>query len=156
MFPFLFNNNDFDFLTNIFNDNFINNIVDQILDSDIISEDDYDIEFKDCGEYYTIKGYFPGLTAKDLSIDFEKNKAILTIKKRSSYSNNANSVITVISTGYNTKKVFYVEEIDVTNLKASFENNFLVITMPKLKKLITQEENDDAVKIIEVENYKVE
>ena len=156
MFPFLFNNNDFDFLTNIFNDNFINNIVDQILDSDIISEDDYDIEFKDCGEYYTIKGYFPGLTAKDLSIDFEKNKAILTIKKRSSYSNNANSVITVVSTGYNTKKVFYVEEIDVTNLKASFENNFLVITMPKLKKLITQEENDDAVKIIEVENYKVE
>lgn len=156
MFPFLFNNNDFDFLTNIFNDNFINNIVDQILDSDIISEDDYDIEFKDCGEYYTIKGYFPGLTAKDLSIDFEKNKAILTIKKRSSYSNNANSVITVISTGYNTKKVFYVEEIDVTNLKASFENNFLVITMPKLKKLITQEENDDAAKIIEVENYKVE
>ena len=156
MFPFLFNNNDFDFLTNIFNDNFINNIVDQILDSDIISEDDYDIEFKDCGEYYTIKGYFPGLTAKDLSIDFEKNKAILTIKKRSSYSNNANSVITVISTGYNTKKVFYVEQIDVTNLKASFENNFLVITMPKLKKLITQEENDDAAKIIEVENYKVE
>ena len=156
MFPFLFNNNDFDFLTNIFNDNFINNIVDQILDSDIISEDDYDIEFKDCGEYYTIKGYFPGLTAKDLSIDFEKNKAILTIKKRSSYSNNANSVITVVSTGYNTKKVFYVEEIDVTNLKASFENNFLVITMPKLKKLITQEENDDAAKIIEVENYKVE
>ena len=156
MFPFLFNNNDFDFLTNIFNDNFINNIVDQILDSDIISDDDYDIEFKDCGQYYTIKGYFPGLTAKDLSIDFEKNKAILTIKKRSSYSNNANSVITVVSTGYNTKKVFYVEEIDVTNLKASFENNFLVITMPKLKKLITQEENDDAVKIIEVENYKVE
>lgn len=156
MFPFLFNNNDFDFLNNIFNDNFINNIVDQILDSDIISEDDYDIEFKDYGEYYTIKGYFPGLTAKDLSIDFEKNKAILTIKKRSSYSNNANSVITVVSTGYNTKKVFYVEEIDVTNLKASFENNFLVITMPKLKKLITQEENDDTTKIIEVENYKVE
>lgn len=156
MFPFLFNNNDFDFLTNIFNDNFINNIVDQILDSDIISEDDYDIEFKDCGEYYTIKGYFPGLTAKDLSIDFEKNKAILTIKKRSSYSNNAKSVITVVSTGYNTKKVFYIEEIDVTNLKASFENNFLVITMPKLKKLITQEENYDAAKIIEVENYKVE
>ena len=156
MFPFLFNNNDFDFLTNIFNDNFINNIVDQILDSDIISDDDYDIEFKDCGQYYTIKGYFPGLTAKDLSIDFEKNKAILTIKKRSSYSNNANSVITVVSTGYNTKKVFYVEEIDVTNLKASFENNFLVITMPKLKKLITQEENDDTTKIIEVENYKVE
>ena len=156
MFPFLFNNNDFDFLNNIFNDNFINNIVDQILDSDIISDDDYDIEFKDCGQYYTIKGYFPGLTAKDLSIDFEKNKAILTIKKRSSYSNNANSVITVVSTGYNTKKVFYVEEIDVTNLKASFENNFLVITMPKLKKLITQEENDDTTKIIEVENYKVE
>lgn len=156
MFPFLFNNNDFDFLNNIFNDNFINNIVDQILDSDIISDDDYDIEFKDCGQYYTIKGYFPGLTAKDLSIDFEKNKAILTIKKRSSYSNNANSVITVVSTGYNTKKVFYVEEIDVTNLKASFENNFLVITMPKLRKLITQEENDDAAKIIEVENYKVE
>ena len=156
MFPFLFNNNDFDFLTNIFNDDFINNIIDEILDSDVVSEDNYDIDFKDCGEYYTIKGYFPGLTAKDLSIDFDKNKAILTIKKRTSYSNNANSIMTVVSTGYNTKKVFYVDEIDVTNLKASFDNNFLVITMPKLKKLIKQGENNDNPEIIDVEDYRVE
>ena len=45
---------------------------------DVISDmqqEEYDVKFKDFGEYYMIKGYLPGLTAKDVSIDFEKNTA---------------------------------------------------------------------------------
>ena len=34
---------------------------------------DYDIQFRDLGDLYVIKGYLPDLTAKDISIDYEKN-----------------------------------------------------------------------------------
>ena len=176
MFPFLFNGNntndesvkDLSFLNNAFNDDFINRIVDEVMSSDFIGEltndlftEEYDINFKDFGDYYLIKGYLPGITPKDVSIDFEKNKAILTIKKKSVYSNGRNSVMTVVKSGASLTKNFYIEEVDVTRLGASFENNLLIITMPKLKKSseITTEdieaESDDTT-IIDVDNYNVE
>lgn len=180
MFPFMFNNNnnnngnnknnglvDMSFFNNLFNDDFISNIIDQIMSSDLINDlaeestvGDYDVEFRDLGEYYLIKGYLPGLTAKDISIDFEKNKAILTIKKKQVYSNNSgNAMVTVVQTGGKLVKNFYIEEVDVTKLRASFDNNVLMIMMPKDKKvkdIDQRDSNDNNSEIIDVENYKVE
>lgn len=139
-------------IDNLISSDFVNNIV-----NDFDTQVDYDINFRDFGEYYLIKGLLPGLTAKDVSIDFEKNKAILTIRKRQVYKNNSNSVMAVIQTGGNVVKNFYIEEVDVTKLRASFDNSLLVITLPKVKKI--QENNKvegDEPVIIDVENYKTE
>lgn len=139
-------------IDNLISSDFVNNIV-----NDFDTQVDYDINFRDFGEYYLIKGLLPGLTAKDVSIDFEKNKAILTIRKRQVYKNNSNSVMAVIQTGGNLVKNFYIEEVDVTKLRASFDNSLLVITLPKVKKI--QENNKvegDEPVIIDVENYKTE
>ena len=179
MFPFLFNNNlnnnnNFNnnfrgnnLVDSLFNDGFITGMVDQILSSDTVNnlvndmlqEDDYDVTIKDYGDYYLIKGYLPGLTAKDVSIDFEKNKAILTIKRKRTYSNGQNSMVAVIQSGGAFVKNFYIEEVDVTKLRASFKNNVLLLTLPKIKKLKGEvedtDESDDPV-IIDVDNYKVE
>ncbi len=139
-------------IDNLISSDFVNNIV-----NDFDTQVDYDINFRDFGEYYLIKGLLPGLTAKDVSIDFEKNKAILTIRKRQVYKNNSNSLMAVIQTGGNLVKNFYIEEVDVTKLRASFDNSLLVITLPKVKKI--QENNKvegDEPVIIDVENYKTE
>lgn len=158
MFPFKDLNNKSLFegidsiIDNLISSDFVNNIV-----NDFDTQVDYDINFRDFGEYYLIKGLLPGLTAKDVSIDFEKNKAILTIRKRQVYKNNSNSVMAVIQTGGNLVKNFYIEEVDVTKLRASFDNSLLVITLPKVKKI--QENNKvegDEPVIIDVENYKTE
>ena len=158
MFPFKDLNNKSLFegidsiIDNLISSDFVNNIV-----NDFDTQVDYDINFRDFGEYYLIKGLLPGLTAKDVSIDFEKNKAILTIRKRQVYKNNSNSVMAVIQTGGNLVKNFYIEEVDVTKLSASFDNSLLVITLPKVKKI--QENNKvegDEPVIIDVENYKTE
>lgn len=102
MFPFLFNNNsnsnnnygrnngdEYNIFDTLLSDDFMNGMVDQLLSSDVVNnlvsdmlDDDYDVELKDFGDYYLIRGYLPGLTPKDVSIDFEKNKAILTIKRK--------------------------------------------------------------------------
>ena len=164
MFPFNFNNNNRNngnFFDNLFNDNFLENMVDQLLSSDIVNnlteeilkEDDYDIEIKDFGDYYLIKGYLPGLTARDISIDFEKNKAILTIKRKKVYSNESNSIVTVIKGAGDWVKNFYIEEVDVAKMKASFDDNRLLLTLPKLKKI--EELSDNSV-IIDVDDYREE
>lgn len=161
MFPFNFNNNNknnVNFFDSVFNDNFIENMVDQLLSSDIVNnlteeilkEDDYDIELKDFGDYYLIKGYLPGLTAKDISIDFEKNKAILTIKRKKVYSNENNTIVTVIKGTGDCVKNFYIEEVDVTKMKASFDDNMLLLTLPKLKRI--EGLSDNSV-IIDVDDY---
>lgn len=171
MFPFLFNNNNGSnnsYNNNIFdtllNDGFITGVVDQILSSDLVNnmvddlltEDSYDVNIKDFGKYYLIKGYLPGLTARDINIDFEKNKAILTIKKKQTYSNGGNVRMTVIQTGGDLTKTFYVEEIDVTKLKASFDNNMLLLTLPKKIVIENVQVVEDTPTIIDVDNYKVE
>lgn len=173
MFPFMFNNNQMNNSTNsrsmfdgLLNDNLINNMVDQILSSDLVNsmvdemvnDESYDISIKDYGGYYLIRGYLPGLTARDINIDFEGNKAILTIKKKQTYSNGRNVMMTIIQTGGDLVKTFYVEEIEVTKLKASFDNSLLLLTLPKKKKLVEVGivEEEDNPTIIDIENYRVE
>lgn len=168
MFPFMFNNNNLnthnknnnDIFNMLMNSQSLNSMFDQILSSDFLNdfvdemleEESYEISFKDYGEYYLIKGYLPGVSAKDVNIDFENNKAILTIKNKHVYSNGNSSIVAIIQNGTDYIKTFYVDEIDVTKLSASFDNDILILTLPKLKKVKTEEEQV----IIDVENYKVE
>ena len=93
------------------------------------------------------------MTARDISIDFEKNKAILTIKRRQTYSNDTNFFMTIIQVSGEIVKTFYIDEVDVTKLSASFNNHNLQINIPKLKKISTDNEN---TLVIDVDNYKVE
>lgn len=162
MFPFNNNNrNSGNFFDSLFSDNFLENMVDQLLSSDIVNnlteeilkEDDYDIELKDFGDYYLIKGYLPGLSPKDISIDFEKNKAILTIKRKKVYSNESNTIVTVIKGTGDWVKNFYIEEVDVTKIQASFDDNLLLLTLPKIKKI--EGLSDDSV-IIDIDDYREE
>lgn len=179
MFPFMFNNmnnnmnsnmnnsylnnSDTSLFGGLLNDDFLNNMVGQFLSSDLVSDlvneimddDAYDVQLKDYGDYYLIKGYLPGLGPKDVSIDFEKNKAILTIKKKQTYSNGRNVVMTVIQTGGDLVKTFYVSEIDVTKLKATFDNSLLLLTLPKVKQ-VEEYRVEDTPTIIDVDSYKIE
>lgn len=168
MFPFMYNNNNnYRNNTNPFfdltNSNFMNDMVDQLLSSDMINgivedmfeEDNYDVSIKDYGDYYLIRGYLPGIGPKDVSIDFEKNKAILTIhrNKKQNYTNGSNVMVTVMQTGRDIVKTFYIKEVDVTNLSATFDNDLLLLTIPKIKSM---DYGNDEPTIIDVENYKTE
>ena len=156
--PFNYNQNSY---MNLLEDDFLTSIVNEILGNDLINdlvnqisqEEDLNIELKDYGEYYLIKGYLPGVGPKDVNIDFEKNKAILTIRRKQVYSNGQNFMMTVVQTGGDLVKTFYIEDVDVSNLKASFEDSLLLLTIPKLKKI--EDKKDDTI-IIDVDSYKVE
>ena len=156
MFPFMFRNTDV--IGELFNDVIFNNFMNQIpnnLVNESIDENTYDIDFKDQGDYYLIKGYLPGLTPRDVRIDFENNKAILSIKRRQVYSNGKNVMMTVIQTGGYLVKTFDIEAIDKSKISASFDNSILLLTLPKKKKTEIYEKEENAT-IIDVENYEME
>jgi HSP20 family protein len=176
MFPFMFNSNNnnlnhkqrnngnLNIFDNILGSNFINGMVNTILSSDFINdaieeikEDNYDVNIRDYGQFYLVKGYLPGLSPKDIDVDFKGNKVILTIKSKQTYSNRSNSMVTIIQTDANIVKDFYVEEIDIAKLKASFNDGLLLLTLPKVKGIECDNINYfHEPDIIDVENYKVE
>lgn len=156
IFSFMFNN------TNIFSQLFSNILLDstinQMLSSNSgnqrVEEVSYNIELKDCGDYYLIKGYLPEISARDVRIDFQKNMVTLTIRKNQTYYNDRNITTTAIQTSGNFVKTFPVEEVDKDNIGAAFENNILLLTLPKKKYI--DEYNKDAAVIVEVDNYTEE
>ncbi|WP_310940462.1 Hsp20/alpha crystallin family protein [Clostridium sp. SHJSY1] len=155
--------NNINTLRSLLNDDFLNSMVNQILSSGlrnnligtISQEETYELELKDYGDYYLIKGYLPGVMSKDISIDFEKNKAILTIRRKRTYSNGRNFTMTIMENSQDLVKSFYIDEIDASKLKASFNNNLLMITLPKIGISDNSYSNDEPI-IIDVESYKVE
>lgn len=172
MFPFMFNNksnnnwNNMNTLRKLLNDDFLNSMVNQILTNSLRSnligtigqEENYNLELKDYDSYYLIKGYLPGIMAKDISIDFEKNKAILTIRRKRTYSNGKNFSMTVMGSSQDLVKNFYIDEVDSSKLKASFNDNILMITLPKVNNSDNRcgFDNNDQPIIIDVDSYKVE
>ena len=65
-------------------------------------------------------------------------------------------MMTVVQTGGNLVKNFYIGEVDVSNMRASFENDVLLLAIPKVKKIEKKEETSDGATIIDVDDYKVE
>lgn len=153
IFSFMFNN------TNIFSQLFSNILLDstinQVLSNDSgnqrVQEVSYNIELKDCGEYYLIKGYLPEISARDVRIDFQKNIVTLTIRKNQTYYNDRNTMTTSIQTSENFVKTFPVDEIDKDNIGAAFEKDILLLTLPKKKYI--DEYNKDTAMIVDVDNY---
>lgn len=156
LFSFMFNNTNIfsELFTNILLDSTINQRQSSASDNQRIQEDSYTIEIKDCGDYYLIKGYLPGVSPRDIRIDFKKNMAILTIRRNQAYYNNRNIITTAIQTSGNFIKTFPVQEIDKDNIGASFEKDILLLTLPKKKHI--DEYNKDTAMIIDVDNYTEE
>lgn len=180
MFPFLFNNplnsgnNAFNAISNLtrmnpfmnfFNMDFIGGMVDEIFDSNFIrtatsemmqEQSEYNVQMKEYDDYYMITGYLPGVSPKDIDIDFEKNKAILSIKNKRTYSNGKNAMMTIMQSGGDLEKNFYIGEVDVSKLAASFKNGQLILLIPKIRKVEATVVRENTPEIIDVDSYKVE
>lgn len=116
-----------------------------------IEQPHYDIEMRDIGDYYLIRGYLPGVNPQNIDIDIQSNKAILTVKRSQTY-NNTNYSIDGDSEG-NIKKDFYITEVDPTKMSAVFKNDILLLAIPKVKKI--EEAKQEEPKIIDVDSYSV-
>lgn len=155
IFPYVFSNV---FTSVISNKELIGNIVDSVLNSDLINEMvnslesmvNLDIDFKEYNKNYLIEADLPGISKKDINIDYDNNYISVNIKRNQFYSNGKNVSVAIIQGGDDISKDFYVENIDPYNIKAVFKDEHLMVYIPKkdrLKQINT---------IIEVNDYTYE
>lgn len=155
IFPYVFSNV---FNSVINNKELIDNIVDSVLNSDLVNEMvnslegmvNLNIDFKEYNKKYLIEADLPGISKKDIDIDYNNNYISINIKRSQFYTNGKNVAVAVIQGENDISRDFYVENIDPYNIKAVFKDEHLKVYIPKrdrLKELNT---------IIEVDDYTYE
>ena len=172
------NNNDFlnlfnqTFNTFMSNNNFIDSIVNSVLNSNFIenlaqSFENYSnengnvirVNMKEQNNRYLIEGYFPGIERKDLRIDYKNSYIYLNVKKKQVFSNGYNMFMAVMNFEDNFKREFFVPNADITRLRVSYKNYRLRLEIPKYKEQIVGNTNEGLLEnennIIDVD-YKEE
>lgn len=172
------NNNDFlnlfnqTFNTFMSNNNFIDGIVNSVLNSNFIenlaqSFENYSnengnvikVNMKEQNNRYLIEGYFPGIERKDLMIDYKNSYIYLNAKKKQVFSNGYNMFMAVMNFEDNFKREFFVPNADITRLRVSYKNYRLRLEIPKYKEQIVGNTNEGLLEnennIIDVD-YKEE
>ncbi len=155
VFSYVFSN-VFDSVIN--NSQLIDNIVDSVLNSELVNDMvntlenmvNLNIDFKEYKRKYLIEADLPGVSKKDIDIDYTNNYISININRNQIFSNGKNVAVAVIQSGNNVSKDFYVENIDPCNIKAVFKDGHLRVYIPKRDRL------KEISPIVEVSDYTCE
>lgn len=165
MFPFMFNNtfNMINGLSNMFSGAFVDTVMNQVLENSSLSEfmDDiecensrFNIELKEYEEGYLIKGRLPGVSPKDVDIDFQEDMITISVKNKRNYSNGSNIMVTIVNYGDDYVKKFPINKVDFSRMMVSFKESVLFMSLPKVKEVLEDTLSQDV--IIDVDSYEVE
>ncbi len=161
------------FNTLINNNNFIDDIVNSIFNSDLIenlsqglnqnynNEDSIiKVNIKDENDRYLIEGDFPGIDRRDIKIDYKDGYIYLNVKRKQVFSNGYNMSMMVMQFGDEFSREFFVPNADATRLRASYKNYRLRLELPKYREEIVGNKNDNLIgdedNIIDVVDYEEE
>lgn len=141
------------FTTVMNNTELIDNIVDSVLNSEVVSSmineiDSFELEMEEYEDRYIVSGKFPGVEKKDIQIDYDYGELKIKSKRKQVFNNGTNTMIAIVDNRDDFEKVFKVENIDTTRIKAAYHDNNLKITLFK--------NNEDIQPIIEVTSYTEE
>lgn len=158
----LINNNNFidDIVNSIFNSDLIENLS-QGFNENYINEDNIiTVNIKDENDRYLIEGDFPGIDRRDIKIDYKDDYIYLNVKRKQVFSNGYNMSMMVMQFGDEFSREFFVPNSDATRLKASYKNYRLRLELPKYRQEIVGNKNNNLIEnednIIDVVDYEEE
>lgn len=158
----LINNNNFidDIVNSIFNSDLIENLS-QGFNENYINEDNIiTVNIKDENDRYLIEGDFPGIDRRDIKIDYKDDYIYLNVKRKQVFSNGYNMSMMVMQFGDEFSREFFVPNADATRLKASYKNYRLRLELPKYRQEIVGNKNNNLIEnednIIDVVDYEEE
>ncbi|MCQ2957998.1 MAG: Hsp20/alpha crystallin family protein [Candidatus Gastranaerophilales bacterium] len=92
------------------------------------------VEIEDKGKSYQIKAELPGVEKENLDIDIDKNYLIINAKKHEENKEESNNYKrTEFRYGEFSRTVYFPEEIDVEETKATMKNGILEIHAKKMQ-----------------------
>lgn len=138
------------FTTLINNEEIIDNIIDNVMNSDLVNDiidglDEMNLELKNYDDRYVIEGVLPGISKKDIDIDYKNEHIEVTVKMNQVFSNGSNTMVAFVQPGRDLKKNFYVPNIDTSKIKAVYNSDLLRVYLPKKTKIETNAEIVDVV-----------
>ncbi len=135
----------------------IDNIVDSVFNNEAFNNMLGNIEERvslnlNCSENdreYLITGRLPGISKRDIDIDYTNNYLTITVKRNQFFSNGSNISVAIIQGGQDFVQDYYVGNVDPYSIKAVFKNEVLDVHVPKKNKI------EDHATIIDVK-YEVQ
>lgn len=133
------NRNDYLDLFNLM-DNFFN---ESIPSTRVLRNDTFKIDVKDNEKAYLIDAELPGFKKEELQINMENDCLTISAEKSEENEETKDKYIHKERKSSLVKRTIYLKDVSPENIKASFENGLLTITVPKL----TKESNTKAIEI---------
>lgn len=140
------------------NQDIIESIVDNVLNSDLLTTmfeeveklDMMNIELKEYSNEYIIEGKLPGVNKKDIDLDYDEEVLTIKVKNNQLFTNGTNRMIAIMQPNSDIEKKFLVNDVDKDRILAEFKSDVLRVYLPKKKRDMVV---DGLSTIIDVENY---
>ena len=132
-----------DIVDSVFNNEAFNNML-----SDIENSVSLNLNYSENDREYLITGKLPGISKRDIDIDYTNNYLTITVKRNQFFSNGKNISVAIIQGGQDLVEDYYVGNVDPYAIKAVFKNEVLDVHVPKKNKI------DEHATIIDVK-YEV-
>lgn len=91
-------------------------------------------DLKETDTEYIIEADLPGTSKDDVKLNYSNNNVIISAKRENLVEDNGENYIRRERSYGEFKRAFYVDNVDKNNIKASFKDGVLKITLPKLEK----------------------
>ncbi len=127
--PFKFNNgvnNKGLTLNDMFNDFFNDDML-----SEFNSGGSFKTDIKETPEEYIVHAELPGVKKEDINIDYTNNYLTISARRNNEYEEKKENYIKREISYGSISRVFYINNVDKSLIKAKFDNGVLNIELPK-------------------------
>ncbi|MCK8607038.1 Hsp20/alpha crystallin family protein [Apilactobacillus ozensis] len=88
----------------------------------------------DNGDSYEVNAELAGFDKNDIHMDYRENTLSISAKKDTNHDNENGKVVFSEISSNNIKRSFYLPNVDIKQIKASYENGILDVVLPKMNK----------------------
>ena len=99
---------------------------------------EFKTDITDEGDHYLLQSDLPGFDKKDISLQLNGNMLTIQAERQSSTEENDKKVIRMERSYGTYTRQFNVSQIDTDNIKASYDNGVLSLTLPKKNKVLPE------------------
>lgn len=129
-------------------DDFFNNFFGNFFDDDFLMPstfmgNSFRVDLKETEDSYLIEADLPGIQKDAVNIEYENNYLVISAKREDNIEDKNDNYVRRERHYGEFRRAFYVDNIDESQIKASFKDGVLKIDLPKLNKEIQRKKRID-------------
>lgn len=118
-------------------DNLVNRLFDDSFDFPTVSSG-MKVDIKDTENAYLIEAEMPGISKEQINIDYQNNYLTISAKSQNEVNEEKENYIRRERSSRQMSRSFYIENVKDDDIKATYEDGILKISLPKDSKAQTK------------------